>query len=110
MSRGEALRLMAGTAAAGGLLVGCGSGANSSSSSASHVVIGTREDPVKQPLYDDNTMIESGLEPEKGLLRLMTEPGNCMGMRGTLPAEGNVGHAQPDGRDGRLSYEAFTRQ
>src|ERR687889_2910797 len=70
MSRRDALRLMAGTAAAGGLLVGCGSGANSSSSSASHVVIGTREDPVKQPLYDDNTMIESGLEPEKGPLRL----------------------------------------
>jgi len=34
------------------------------------VVIGTREDPVKQPLYDDNPMIESGLEPEKGPLRL----------------------------------------
>src|SRR5918995_3664004 len=69
MSRREALRLMAGTAAAGGLLVGCGSGAGSSSS-ASRVVVGTREDPVKQPLFDDNPMIESGLEPEKGPLRL----------------------------------------
>jgi spermidine/putrescine transport system substrate-binding protein len=69
MSRGEALRLMAGTVAAGGLLAGCGSGAGSSSS-ASRVVIGTREDPAKQPLYDDNPMIESGLEPEKGPLRL----------------------------------------
>src|SRR5919107_1830340 len=69
MSRRDALRLMAGTAAAGGLLVGCGSGAGSSSS-ASRVVVGTREDPVKQPLYDDNPMIESGLEPEKGPLRL----------------------------------------
>ena len=68
MSRREALRLMAGTAAAGGLLAGCGSGAGSSS--ASRVVIGTREDPVKQPLFDDNPMIESGLEPEKGPLRL----------------------------------------
>jgi spermidine/putrescine transport system substrate-binding protein len=70
MSRREALRLMAGTAAAGGLLAGCGSGAGSSSSSASEVVIGTRGDPVKQPLYEDNPMIESGLEPEKGPLRL----------------------------------------
>jgi spermidine/putrescine transport system substrate-binding protein len=69
MSRGEALRLMAGTAAAGGLLAGCGPGAGSSSS-ASRVVIGTREDPVKQPLFDDNPMIDSGLEPEKGPLRL----------------------------------------
>src|ERR671912_585248 len=71
MTRREALRLMAGTAAAGGLLAGCGSGSgSSSSSSASRVVIGTREGPVKQPLYDDNPMIESGLEPEKGPLRL----------------------------------------
>jgi spermidine/putrescine transport system substrate-binding protein len=69
MSRGEALRLMAGTAAAGGLLASCGPGAGSSSS-ASRVVIGTREDPVKQPLFDDNPMIDSGLEPEKGPLRL----------------------------------------
>src|SRR5919107_4351037 len=69
MSRREALRLMAGTAAVGGLLVGCGSGAGSSSS-ASRVVVGTREDPVKQPLYDDNPMIDSGMEPEKGPLRL----------------------------------------
>src|SRR5829696_6259519 len=70
ISRREALRLMAGTAVAGGLLAGCGSGAGSSSSSASEVVIGTRDDPVKQPLYGDNPMIESGLEPEKGPLRL----------------------------------------
>src|SRR5215208_7844660 len=68
MSRREALRLIAGTAVAGGLLAGCDSGGGSSS--ASRVVIGTREDPVKQPLYDDNPMIESGLEPEKGPLRL----------------------------------------
>src|ERR687889_595409 len=69
MSRREALRLMAGTVAAGGLLAGCGSGGGSPSS-ASRVVIGTREDPVEQPLYEDNPMIESGLEPEKGPLRL----------------------------------------
>src|SRR5918994_6693841 len=68
MSRREALRLMAGTAAAGGLLVGCGSGGGSSSSA--RVVIGTREDPAKQPLFDDNPMIDPGLEPEKGPLHL----------------------------------------
>jgi spermidine/putrescine transport system substrate-binding protein len=34
------------------------------------VVVGTREDPAKQPLYDDNPMIESGQEPEEGPLRL----------------------------------------
>ena len=68
ISRREALRLMAGAAAAGGVLAGCGSAG--SSSSAAQVVVGTREDPAKQPLYDDNPMIESGLEPEKGPLRL----------------------------------------
>ena len=59
---------MAGAAAAGGVLAGCGSAG--SSSSAAQVVVGTRDDPAKQPLYDDNPMIESGLEPEKGPLRV----------------------------------------
>jgi spermidine/putrescine transport system substrate-binding protein len=62
------LKLMAGTAVAGGLLVGCGSG--SGSSSASRLAIGTRENPVEQPLFDDNPKIESGMEPEKGPLRV----------------------------------------
>jgi spermidine/putrescine transport system substrate-binding protein len=70
MSRREALRLMAGAAMAGGVLAGCSSGGGGPSSSEVQVVVGTREDPVKQPLYDDNPMIESGLEPEKGPLRL----------------------------------------
>src|SRR5215210_8403441 len=68
MSRREALRLMAGAAMAGGMLAGCGSGGGSGSSA--QVVVGTRDKPVKQPLYDDNPMIESGLEPEKGPLRV----------------------------------------
>jgi spermidine/putrescine transport system substrate-binding protein len=68
MSRREALRLMAGTAVAGGLLAGCGSGGGSSS--ASRLAIGTRDNPVEQPLFDDVPKIESGLEPEKGPLRV----------------------------------------
>src|SRR3712207_149849 len=68
MSRREVLRLMAGTAVAGSLLAGCGSGGGSSS--ASRLAIGTRENPVKQPLFDDNKPIESGLEPEEGPLRV----------------------------------------
>ncbi len=68
ISRREMLKLMAGTAVAGGFLVGCGSG--SGSSSASRLVIGTRENPVEQPLYDDIPQIESGQEPEEGPLRV----------------------------------------
>jgi spermidine/putrescine transport system substrate-binding protein len=68
MSRREVLKLLAGTAVAGGLLAGCGSGAGSSS--APHLAIGTRENPVEQPLFDDIPRIESGLEPEEGPLRV----------------------------------------
>ncbi len=68
MSRREALRLIAGTAAAGGLLAGCGS--TPGSSSAPRLVIGTRENPVEQPLFDDRQSIDSGLEPEEGPLRV----------------------------------------
>ena len=68
MSRREALRLMAGAAMAGGVLVGCGSGAGSSS--GARLVIGTRENPVEQPLYDDVPRVESGQEPEEGPLRV----------------------------------------
>ena len=68
MSRGDMLRLLAGTAVAGGFLVGCGSGGGSSS--ASRLVIGTRENPVEQPVFDDLQPIESGQEPEEGPLRV----------------------------------------
>jgi spermidine/putrescine transport system substrate-binding protein len=68
MSRREALRLMAGAAMAGGLLAGCGTGAGSSS--GARLVIGTRENPVEQPLYEDVPRVESGQEPEEGPLRV----------------------------------------
>ena len=68
MSRREALRLMAGAAMAGGVLVGCGS--QTGSSSGARLAIGTRENPVEQPLHDDVPRVESGQEPEKGPLRV----------------------------------------
>jgi spermidine/putrescine transport system substrate-binding protein len=68
MSRRDALRLIAGTALAGGLLAGCGS--DGGASSASRLAIGTRENPAEQPLFDENPRIESGLQPEKGPLRV----------------------------------------
>lgn len=67
MSRRDALRLMAGTAVAGGLLAGCGA---SGGSSSVKLAIGTRGNPVVQPLHDDVQGIESGLEPEEGPLRV----------------------------------------
>jgi spermidine/putrescine transport system substrate-binding protein len=62
------LKVMAGTAMAGGLLAGCGSG--SGSSSDSRLAIGTRENPVEQPLFDEVPRVESGQEPEEGPLRV----------------------------------------
>ena len=43
---------------------------SSRSSSASRLAIGTRDNPVEQPLFDDRPRIESGLELEKGTLRV----------------------------------------
>jgi spermidine/putrescine transport system substrate-binding protein len=68
ISRRDMLKLMAGTAVAGGLLAGCGSG--SGSSSDSRLAIGTRENPVEQPLFDEVPRVESGQEPEEGPLRV----------------------------------------
>lgn len=52
-------------------LAACGSGGGAdSSSSAADITIGTPENPVKQPIYDDNQPIDSNLKPEKGPLRL----------------------------------------
>src|SRR5918993_4115522 len=117
MSRREALRLMAGTAAAGGLLVGCGSGAGSSSSAA-QVVVGTREDPVKQPLYGDNPMIESGLEPEKGPLkvynwadyiytRVLKDFEEEFGVEVELTTFYNLEEATRKLRTGKVNFDAF---
>jgi spermidine/putrescine transport system substrate-binding protein len=117
MSRREALRLMAATAAAGGLLAGCGSGGGSSSSSA-RVVVGTREDPAKQPLYDDNPMIESGLEPEKGPLRVynwadymykrvLDDFAKEFGVEVDLTTFYNLEEATRKLRTGKVSFDVF---
>ncbi len=42
--------------------------------------IGTRDNPVEQPLFDDNPRIESGLEPEKG--RCASTTGRTTSTRG----------------------------
>ncbi len=117
MSRRDALRLLAGTAVAGGLLVGCGSGSGSSSS-APRLAIGTRENPVQQPLYDDNKAIESGLQPEEGPLRLYNcadyiNPEVLKGFTERFGAEVevttfyNTQEAAQKLRTGRISFDVF---
>jgi spermidine/putrescine transport system substrate-binding protein len=65
------LRLSAGSILTAKLLAACGgSDGGGSSSSGNGLVIGTPQQPVQQPLFDDNPMIESGLEPEAGPLRV----------------------------------------
>jgi spermidine/putrescine transport system substrate-binding protein len=65
------LKLTAGTAVAGSVLAACGGngpkpvGGNGKTGG---IVIGTPENPVEQPLYDDNPPIDSNLEPERGPL------------------------------------------
>ena len=64
------LRIGAGTALAGTLLAACGSDDETAGGQAGGVKIGTPQDPVQQPIFDDNPPIESNLEPEPGPLKL----------------------------------------
>jgi spermidine/putrescine transport system substrate-binding protein len=50
------------------LLAACGGSDNGST--AADLQIATPQNPVTRPLYDDNPMIASGLEPESGTLRI----------------------------------------
>jgi spermidine/putrescine transport system substrate-binding protein len=72
MSRREMLRLSAGTAVVGSVLAACGGngGGAGGGGNGRGVVIGTPDDPVEQPLFDDLAAIDSDLEPESGPLRL----------------------------------------
>jgi spermidine/putrescine transport system substrate-binding protein len=74
LSRRDVLRYSAGSLIAAKLLVACGeaseTGARTGGSGDGGIKIGTPENPVEQPIFDDNPPIESGLEPEPGPLRL----------------------------------------
>jgi spermidine/putrescine transport system substrate-binding protein len=73
MDRRAFLRKSATTAAAfsgaGLLLAACGGGGDDGGA-GSAVKIPSPQDPATLPLFDDNAPIESGLEPEKGPLKL----------------------------------------
>ena len=70
MSRRRMLELSAGAVVAANFLAACGGDTSGDSATAGSVRIGTPENPVEQPLFDDNPPIESGLEPEAGPLKL----------------------------------------
>jgi spermidine/putrescine transport system substrate-binding protein len=67
--RGFLRRTAAGAAAlsGAGLLAACGGGSDSGTSG---LKLASPENPATLPLFDDNQAIESGLEPEKGPLRI----------------------------------------
>lgn len=68
LSRREALRLFGGALVAGGTLAACGP--DQRASSQQQVLVGTRDNPARQPIAEDNPPVESGLEPEGGPLRV----------------------------------------
>jgi spermidine/putrescine transport system substrate-binding protein len=73
MHRRDFLRRSAISAAAvsgAGLLAACGGGGDDASSTGSTLKIASPENPETLPLFDDNPPIESGLEPEKGPLKI----------------------------------------
>jgi spermidine/putrescine transport system substrate-binding protein len=69
IDRREFLRLSGSAALAAAWLAACGGG-QTISPGGSQVMIGTPDNPVTQPFFDDNPPIDSGLEPEAGPLRL----------------------------------------
>jgi spermidine/putrescine transport system substrate-binding protein len=68
MSRRDLLRWGAALGVGAAVLAACGD--SGGSGAAGRVQIGTPDNPVKQPLYDDNPAIESGLDLEPGPLRI----------------------------------------
>ena len=68
VGRREFLRIAGGSAMAAAWLAACGGGQTTTGGAS--VTIGTPQNPVTQPLFDDNPPIDSGLEPEAGPLRL----------------------------------------
>ena len=70
VSRREFLRISGGAAMAA-WLAACGGGrSRTAGGPTGGVKIGTPDNPVAQPIFDDNPPIESGLEPEAGPLRV----------------------------------------
>jgi spermidine/putrescine transport system substrate-binding protein len=69
MSRRRMIRLSASAVITAQLLAACGDSSEGSTQTGG-VRIGTPENPVEQPLSDDNPAIESNLEPEDGPLKL----------------------------------------
>jgi spermidine/putrescine transport system substrate-binding protein len=70
VSRREFLRMGGGAALAAAWLAACGGGQTTIGGGGPQVRIGSPDDPVTQPLFDDNPPIDSGLEPEAGPLRV----------------------------------------
>jgi spermidine/putrescine transport system substrate-binding protein len=70
MSRREFLRITGGSALAAAWLAACGGGQTIAPGSGAEVRIGTPDNPVTQPMYDDNPPIDDNLEPEAGPLRV----------------------------------------
>jgi spermidine/putrescine transport system substrate-binding protein len=69
VSRRDFLRMSSGAAMAA-WLAACGGGQTTTTTGGPRVLIGTPDDPVTQPLFDDNPPIDSGLDPEAGPLRV----------------------------------------
>jgi len=69
LNRRELLRMVSG-AGLSASLASCGSTAGFATDDRRRVLIGTPENPVQHPLFDDNPPIDSGLDIEPGPLRI----------------------------------------
>ena len=117
MSRRRMIRLSSSAVITAKLLAACGD-SSSGASGGSAVKIGTPDNPVKQPLFDDNSPIESGLEPEAGPLKLynwadyvwprvLNDFSEEFGVEVELTTFYNMEEATRKLRTGSLSFDVF---
>ena len=116
MERRELLRWGATIGLGATVLAACGD--SGSSGAVSRLKIGNPENPVRQPLFDDNPPIESGLDPEEGPLRIynwadylwvrvVKDFAEEVGVEWELTTFYNMEEATRKLRTGDLSFDVF---
>jgi spermidine/putrescine transport system substrate-binding protein len=116
LTRRELLKWSAAAGLGATVLAACGEA--TTSGAASRLKIGTPENPVRQPLFDDNPPIDSNLEPEEGPLRLynwadyiwprvIKDFAEEFGVEWELTTFYNLEEATRKLRSGELSFDVF---
>jgi spermidine/putrescine transport system substrate-binding protein len=121
LSRRDFLRLTGGSALAAAWLAACGGGETTTTpgaGGAGGVRVGTPDNPVTQPIFDDNPPIEDNLEQEAGPLhifnwadyiwpRVLNDFSEEFGVEVELSTFYNLEEAIRKMRSGEVAYDVF---